>query len=190
MRLSERIDKWITQAQRANSILLVTVFVLLLAIRSAFWFDNVWVPLATVVVFAGIAFRGGLTLISPKRFQIAKDIGLTSPIILSVCFAVFAVYAFGAATCSFERLGWVEVLPSLVWTSTCPSSYADIYFWYLLDSIPLIKFTETIGWQLSYTLDLPTRWIVVVFKIVVIIPVVASFVNDWRFGHTKQETSE
>ena len=118
MTLSERIDKWITQAERANTVLLGTVFVLLLAIRSAFWFDHVWVPLATVVVFAGIAFRGGLTLISPKRFQIAKDIGLTSPIILSVCFAVFAVYAFGAATCSFERLGWVEVLPSLVWTST------------------------------------------------------------------------
>ena len=99
-----------------------------------------------------------------------------TPMLLSVAFACAATLVFGGATCSFERAGLLSIEPSAALGDTCASHYADLYLWHLLDAVPLIRFHQTVDMPLRYNSpDAAFDWLVLTFKVLVIVPVLGSF---------------
>jgi hypothetical protein len=69
-------------------------------------------------------------------------------------------------------------------TAVTVDSLHDFYLWHFVDAVPLLRVTDTIGWQkpMNYEGHL-VGWILLLFKLAVIIPVIASFTSYWRnFG--------
>ena len=112
--------------------------------------------------------------------QFLKDIqlqGIRWPSLLSIALAWLAVVVFGGLSCGFERLGIVNIQPSVPFADGCATRYADLYLWHLFDSIPGIKFAETVGWAQRYKYsDNLSGWLLVSFKVLVIVSVIGSFV--------------
>jgi len=116
--------------------------------------------------------------------QVLRDLDVEKfrwPTVFSVVLAWMAVVVFGGATCSLQRIGVVKMQPVEVYTDRCALQYADFYLWHLLDSIPGIKFTETVQWTQKYTYsDSVSGWLLLGFKIIVLVSVIGSFVTVAR----------
>lgn len=138
---------------------------------------NVWVG-PTVVSVAAVFLLVCAALMSNENFL--RDIrlqGIKWPSLLSVALAWLAVVVFGGMSCGFERMGIVEIHPKVPFGDGCATRYADMYLWHLFDSIPGIKFNETIGWTQRYTYhDALSGWLLLSFKALVLISVIGSFV--------------
>jgi catechol 2,3-dioxygenase-like lactoylglutathione lyase family enzyme len=100
-----------------------------------------------------------------------------SPTVFAVAFAWVAMVVFGGATCGLQRIDIVEIAPVVSHTDDCATKYADLYFWHLLHSIPVITFPDTVRWKLKYTYSDPVSgWLLLGFKLIVVVPVIGSFV--------------
>jgi hypothetical protein len=56
-----------------------------------------------------------------------------------------------------------------------------MYLWHLFDSIPGIQFTDTVRWTQRYSYSDPlSGWLLVSFKVLVILAVIRSFVASGR----------
>jgi len=112
--------------------------------------------------------------------QFLKDIqlqGIRWPSLLSIALAWLAVLVFGGLSCGFERIGIISIQPSVPIVDGCATRYADFYLWHLFDSIPGIKFAETLGWVQRYKYsDNLSGWLLLSFKLLVIVSVIGSFV--------------
>jgi len=103
------------------------------------------------------------------------------PTVFSVVLAWMAVVVFGGATCGLQRIGVVKIQPVEAYTDRCAVRYADFYLWHLFDSIPGIKFTETVRWTQKYIYsDSVSGWLLLGFKIIVLVSVIGSFVTAAR----------
>jgi hypothetical protein len=136
--------------------------------------------------------------------QVLRDLDVEKfrwPTVFSVALAWVAVVVFGGATCGLQRIGVVKIQPVEAYTERCALHYADFYLWHLLDSIPGIKFTETVHWTQKYTYsDSVSGWLLLGFKIIVLVSVIGSFVTVARIqrdrpveqpkGQTAKEDSE
>ena len=78
-------------------------------------------------------------------------------------------------SCGFERIGIINIQPSVPIADGCATRYADFYLWHLFDSIPGIKFAETLGWEQRYKYsDNLSGWLLLSFKLLVIVSVIGS----------------
>ena len=148
--------------------------------------EFVWFGIA-VVGIAAVALVLSAAVIANEQFlRGIRHKGIKWPSLLAVALAWFAVVVFGGLSCGFERLGAVEIQPAVAFTEGCATRYADMYLWHLFDSIPGIKFNETVGWaqRYSYT-DKLSGWLMVAFKVLVIFSVIGSFV---ACGRLRRET--
>lgn len=132
----------------------------------------------TVVALAAVLLLLFAALMTNERFL--KDVqlqGIRWPSLLSIALAWLAVLVFGGLSCGFERVGIVQIQPSVPYTGGCATHYADLYLWHLLDAIPGIKFAETVGWvqRYAYT-DKLSGWLLLSFKVLVVVSVIGSFV--------------
>ena len=116
--------------------------------------------------------------------QVLRDFDVRKfrwPSAFSVALAWMAVAVFGGATCGLQRIGVVKMEPVTTHIDTCALEYADFYLWHLFDSIPGIKFTETVRWTQKYTYtDSVSGWLLLGFKIIVLVSVIGSFVTVAR----------
>ena len=116
--------------------------------------------------------------------QVLRDLDIEKfrwPTAFSVVLAWMAVVVFGGATCGLQRIGVVKMQPVSPFTDKCALEYADFYLWHLLDSIPGIKFTETVHWTQKYTYsDSVSGWLLLGFKIIVLVAVIGSFATVAR----------
>jgi len=121
--------------------------------------------------------------------QVLRDLEVQKfrwPTAFSVALAWVALVVFGGATCGLQRIGVVEIQPIVLHTNECATKYADLYLWHLLDSIPGIHFTETVRWKLKYVYtDSVSGWLLLGFKVIVIVPVIGSFVALTRVRREK-----
>ena len=140
--------------------------------RESTWFALAAVGFSTMLL---LLFAALMT-----NEQFLKDIqlqGIRWPSLLSIALAWLAVVVFGGLSCGFERVGIVKIQPSVPFADGCATRYADLYLWHLFDSIPGIKFPETVGWVQRYSyLDNLSGWLVLSFKVLVIVSVIGSFV--------------
>ncbi len=135
---------------------------------------------AVLVVYAALMTNEDYLRALPRQ-------GIAFPTSLSVALAAYAVIVFGALTCACERLGWVQMQPAAAFTEGCATRYADLYLWHLLDAIPGIKFNETVGWVQKYSAsNALVGWLLVGFKLLVIVCVIGSFVVCGRLKREPQ----
>ena len=139
--------------------------------------ESTWFALAVVGFSAALLLLFAALMTSE---QFLKDIqlqGVKWPSLLSVALAWLAVIVFGGLSCGLERVGVVSINPSVPFADGCASRYADLYLWHLFDSIPGIKFTETVGWVQRYSYsDKLSGWLLLSFKVLVLVCVIGSFV--------------
>lgn len=144
--------------------------------------QSLWLAL-TAVAISAVVLLIAAGLMSNEQFL--RDIHIQGhvewPSLFSIGLAWLAVVVFGGLSCGFERLGIAKIAPSVPFTEGCATRYADMYLWHLLDSIPGIQFTETVRWAQRYSYsDSLSGWLLVSFKVLVIVSVIRSFVASGR----------
>lgn len=140
------------------------------------------VAVATLLVYAALMTNEEFLRALPRQ-------GVAFPTSLSVALAAYAVIVFGAVSCASERLGWLSMQPSALADGHCATHYADLYLWHLMDALPGIKFNETVGWVLKYSYSgALAGWLLVGFKLLVIVAVIGSFVVCGRLPRAPAAT--
>ena len=152
--------------------------------------QSVWIGFPVVVVAAAVLLLFAAAMTNEHFLRDVQLSGMEWPSLLSIALAWFAIVVFGGLSCGFERLGVVEMSPNVPYTDGCATRYADMYLWHLFDSIPGIKFNETIGWDQRYTYsDKLSGWLVVAFKTLVIVSVIGSFVVCGRLRRERSSAA-
>ena len=179
-------------------ILFIFLFVLVgpnLAARRVLGWVNLNAPLPLQVVML-IIFLVPLLLwawaitheqTARKAFDFGKGLewarsftrGYVAPLVVSVGFVIFSLPWFAALSCTLQAIGVVEISPPFP-QEGCFDRLHDFYAWHVLDSIPGLNITETIRWSQPYDYrDQVSGWILLAFKIVIVLPAIGSFVL-WR----------
>jgi len=108
----------------------------------------------------------------------AKGIGW--PVLFSISLAAFSLPCFAALTATLAQYGYVRFTPVIPADETSLAVVQDFYLWHLLASIPGPDIPKTVRWDTPFAYqDKLSGWILLVFKLVVILPVISSFAA-WR----------
>jgi hypothetical protein len=167
-------------------VLLVPISFIGSALNWALARQSIW------LAFTAVGFAAALLILFAALMtneQFLRDIQVNAikwPSLLSIALGWLAVLVFGGLSCGFERVGLIQIHPSVPFAEGCATRYADMYLWHLFDSIPGIKFTETVGWAQRYSYsDNLSAWLLVSFKLLVIVSVIGSFVVCGRLRREK-----
>jgi hypothetical protein len=138
------------------------------------------------------AARGWLATEAPRwlrPFNPPERVAAWGAIALYVNFVIVAMGCF--ASIAFLLHG---LTPPFFLPATSPvehGSLADFLLWHLLDAVPGLKVTETIGWKAPLTYDRAgAGWLLLLFKVMVIVPVVSGigrYLREDRYGGQKSE---
>jgi hypothetical protein len=136
-----------------------------------------WAQFIVVAVFFVLLFLWAW-LISGNRgvrlfTQLYKQ-GIRWPFLFSIAMLVFALLPFAALSSILADLGYAIFEPSVprgeFWR------LQDLYLWHFMNSVPGLKIPETLLWPEPFRYkDHLSGVLLLVFKIIVIIPVIASF---------------
>jgi hypothetical protein len=126
-----------------------------------------------------------------KLFRRLKALGFLAPFAYSINVLLVAVLFFSAATYILVDHGFLRVNP-INGSSAPPLSCALFYFWHSVDAVPVLKINEAFHWNQPLAYD--SAWLgvtLLLFKITVIVPVIAAFASYWRqsAGRTGSESS-
>jgi len=175
-----RLIFWFVLA--AFPVLLVRYFADLVAVAP--------LPVAVVLLVCALALFSFLVLrvsSEPRRRSLwlsMRGVDRVTPFLYPFFIAyaaivLFATFAFVLSDHDVIRFGTDPASPA---TISRPADALDFFAWHLLDSIPVLSVTETLRWKepLGYT----SGWVgllLLVFKVLVIVPVIATFVAFWRY---------
>lgn len=122
-----------------------------------------------------------------RRERVWKDLSRIGPaapfvyafVLAELAIVLFATLAFVLADREVIRFGTDQSVAPLV---AEPADALDFFAWHMLDSIPALEITGTLRWDepLGYD-DAGVGLLLLVFKVVVIAPIVATFVSFWRY---------
>lgn len=148
----------------------------------SFGYRSVDIALVVLYLMLLVVWAG---LISNEEFfgRLLRN-GFEWPTVLSVGLVWFSSITFGGLSCVLwsgdavvlHRSGEPVQYASSTLAQGCAMKVADVYVWNFLKSIPIVDVTGTIGWteELQFK-DTLSGWILLAFKIVVIVPVIKSF---------------
>ena len=108
--------------------------------------------------------------------------GRAATALYGVALLGMAVIFFGSLTWFLAERGWVRFSAAASGHAVeAPVQVADLFLWQTLDSVPGLKVTDTLRWRppLTYT-DGRLGMLVIAFKAVVLLPVVAMLSTSWR----------
>jgi hypothetical protein len=123
-------------------------------------------------------------------FDYRHILGEYYPVGFPVLFIAISLPYFAGLSCTLKSADLVATVPNFPVQDNCVVRYTGFYIWHLLDSIPLIEIPQTIRWTVphDYT-DSLSGFILLIFKIMVILPVIKAFVI-WRKVTTEVEKKE
>jgi hypothetical protein len=133
---------------------------------------------ATVLMAFFAALGAWAWMISGERgsrlFRTLYEHGVKWPFLFSIALLLFAVLCFASLSSTLNDHGLIRFEPAIArgefWR------FQDFYAWHFLNSIPGLKITETLKWPQPYDYkDSFSGALLLVFKLVVIIPVIGSF---------------
>jgi len=149
--------------------------------------ESLWLALSIVIPVTVSLFLFAAMMTNEQFLRDVHLYGVRWPSTLSIALAWLAVVVFGSLTSLFERVDVIHIQPSVPHTDGAATRYADLYLWHLFDSIPAIKFNDTVGWKQPYTYsDKLSGWLLLLFKILVIVSVIGSFVVSGRIRKDTQ----
>jgi hypothetical protein len=139
---------------------------------------------AAFVVWAGVLSGAVWFLATEERrtrlFHFLRRIGPFAPVAYATNVLLIAVPFFGSLTRVLLARGAIHL-------SGDPERAMDFYLWHFLGAIPLLKVNETLLWDqpLAYH-EARVGWLLLLFKLTVIIPVIAAFRGYWTYTHPKR----
>jgi hypothetical protein len=155
-----------------------------------------WLQISLLAVM-GVLLSGGLWLLSSEKQRekffgsIRKYFGGWAPFIYSFTLLYIAVDFFSSVTYLLVKN---DLLP---WTPAnqeiTSSQIGNFYLWHFVDAIPLLKVTSTLRWAEPLKYDNGAiGFLLLLFKIVVISPVIASFIwyRQYVAKEKKKEESQ
>lgn len=192
-RAEQAFHKWYDSYMRfAIAVFAMTVPYLVLSlsrdllIRMPSWLQIAW------FVLWGIVLGGALLVISTERWRER----VLEPL-AGYNIAVPAVYSFQVlmlACLFFSSVAFVLVQNDLIFLmrgsadAVTPGSLSDFFLWHFLEAVPLLDINQTLGWAVPLTYDsAAVGWILLLFKIVVIVPVIGAF--TWYSTRTREAAS-
>jgi hypothetical protein len=150
-----------------------------------------WIQVFFIVVFLGIdAYlisvlfdRGARTRMF--LWLIRDDVlGWHFPIVAtSIMFYVLALAIFTTAAVLFEGWGIVDIRDSACSTACAldAASVASFFTWHLAEAVPLVRISESLQWNTPLVYEgALAGWLVLGFKVAVIIPLIQSIRIYWR----------
>jgi hypothetical protein len=150
-----------------------------------------WLQIAWFVLW-GLLLGAALLVISTERWRER----VLEPL-AGYNFAVPAVYSFQVlmlACLFFSSVTFVLVQNDVIFLmrgsadAVTPGSLSDLFLWHFLEAVPLLDINETLGWAVPLTYDsAAVGWILLLFKIVVIVPVIGAF--TWYSTRTRAAPS-
>lgn len=114
-----------------------------------------------------------------RLFDLLRPIGVFAPVAYATNVLLLAVPFFGSLTRVLLARGAIHLAGD-------PEHAMDFYLWHFLGAIPLLKVNETLLWDqpLAYH-EARVGWLLLLFKLTVIIPVIAAFRGYWKYTHPK-----
>ena len=108
-------------------------------------------------------------------------------VIVSTWFASIALVAVAGPIWTFA-LTQVLLARGAIHLTGNPERAMDLYLWHFLGEIPLLKVNETLLWDppMAYH-EARVGWLLLVFKVTVILPVIAAFRGYWTYTHPKRQ---
>lgn len=121
-----------------------------------------------------------------RLFLRLQEIGLFAPIIYSFNVLIIAVVFFSSISYVLNSHDLISftLSPDRVLRPDYPIDlyvhFLDFFVWHFLDAVPLLKINQTLRWEepLTYT-KTGVGWVLLLFKITVIFPVIAAFAGYW-----------
>lgn len=173
----------------------IAILVPFMAARFILQLTQVTLPTPVHAVVLCIAFCLLLCwawTISGKRgarfFEKLSRQGIKWPIAFSISMLFFAIVCFASLTSTLSDAGQVRLQPPLEKADV--SRIQDLYLWHFLDSIPGMKIPETLHWQVPFQYeDGLSGFLLLAFKLVVIIPVIGSFATWSNIAKGKRSES-
>lgn len=162
---------------------------------------HVPLPLQIIVVFCatGWLIFLGFSIVVAEGFEDADDGGpavwrLLHPstgdseadrIFLMLCVLAAAVAVFASLTVMLAEQDAVTITDWAAVDNQAASS-VGFFLWHFFDAIPLLDLTETLRWREPLTYHDPWMGaVVVLFKLVVIVPVIAAIRAAWRSAESE-----
>jgi hypothetical protein len=188
------VDQAVRRFFDAYMRLTITLMVVAFLLGGSYWLSKLileklsgWLLVIALVVW-GLVLTALLFLISTARrrerlFQRLRKVGGVGPAIYSGAVLLMAVNFFASVSYVLAGKGWIALArPS--GKSLNPGIVSDFFLWHFLNAVPLLQINQTLHWTEPVTYqDAGAGWILFLFKLVVIIPVIASFTGYWRARH-------
>ena len=149
-----------------------------------------WLQILCFTVW-GVLLGGALVLIATKKRRNAilaplEQVSLALPAAYSFQVLMLACLFFSTVTFVMVQHGLLT-LDDASGTGVTPGSLSDFFLWHFLDAVPLLKVNETLNFKVPLTYETSSvGWILLAFKVAVILPVIAAF--TW-YG-TREELRE
>lgn len=192
-----REGKWIERGIAAYFTFLFWMVVFILPMWVIMMLSRQVVTLARpfqVVIFIawGVLLSFAIWLVSTEqkrlwlfRWAEARKIGRFTPIAYTFNLLMIAIIFFASITylSAHNRISRAQEPDKPVTVD----SIQDFYLWHFLEAVPLLRVNDTIGWKppMKHEGHL-VGWILLLFKLAVIIPIIACFASYWRnFGVSK-----
>ncbi len=119
-----------------------------------------------------------------RIFQKLARLGWLAPLIFVFNYIIVSMIFFASISYLLYRYDqqWFKI------ASTAPAGitldkFIDLFIWYLVDTIPVLKVTDTLPWEMPLDYGPSPSllgWMVVLFKFAVIIPGIGAFARYWK----------
>ena len=139
----------------------------------------------TIFIVWGALLAYAIWLVATERRRVIlfrgleQKIGRFTPLAYSFNLLMIAMIFFSSVTylAAHEKIRMIQPAGS----SVSVESLQNFYLWHFLEALPLLKVNETVGWKnpLSYESAF-VGWILLLFKLAVIVPVIACFASYCR----------
>lgn len=117
-----------------------------------------------------------------RLFQLLRDAGNLAPVVYSFNVLMIAVNFFAVATYVLVSNGFKTGIAAANSGEKLFSDLLNFYTWHFLDAIPLLRVNQTLGWDPPLTYKAGTAGLILLlFKIAVIVPVIAAFTGYWKY---------
>lgn len=132
----------------------------------------------------GVLLGWALLLIATKvrrdRFLATwHSVSLFVPVAYGIFVLMLALLFFSTVTFVMTKHGLLS-LKDATGRGVTPGSLSDFFLGHFLKAIPLLEVNETLGWPAPLAYDTAkVGWILLLFKVVVIVPVIGAFAWFW-----------
>jgi len=149
----------------------------------------VWASLLTVILMFIATQRR-----REKLFRFLERVGGLAPYVY--CFNTFIIAALFFASLTylmagFDILSFTNPDGNPITSELSVAQLMDFFVWHFLDAVPLLKINDTIRWKIGLTYESSAvGFIVLLFKIAVIIPVISAFRGYWKYQQAGKEEKD